>query len=75
MTERLWLPEWPDEVGAWWFYGKLPNETAKTLIITIVNKTANVPPQYFVFWNMNFWTEGQIEGKWLKIDMPKLPED
>lgn len=75
MPKRLWQTAWPAETGAWWFYGKLPHETAKTLVVVIVNKSVNSPPKYFAIWVMNFYFEGELEGKWLKIDMPKLPQD
>lgn len=70
-----WQSAWPTTKGAWWFYGRLPGEDFKTLIVVIVGATADTPPKYFAMWIMNFWLEGQIEGKWLKIETPVPPED
>jgi len=28
---RMWQAEWPAEEGAWWFCGRLPNETGRAL--------------------------------------------
>jgi len=41
----------------------------------IVKKTADTPPRYFGFWTGQFWFEGDVEGKWLRIEVPELPED
>ena len=47
-----WQKEFPQEDGAWWFFGVIPQETDKTLTIMVVRKTVNVPPQSFAFWNI-----------------------
>ena len=71
----MWQSEWPSDEGAWWFYGRLPDETRKTLVVAIVRKTADEPPVYFAYWTNHFWCEGEIEGRWLRIETPALPED
>jgi len=72
---KEWQTEWPAEEGAWWFFGRLPKETDKALVVVIVKKTADEQPKYFAFWTGQFWFEGDVVGKWLKIEVPKLPED
>ncbi|GAG80913.1 unnamed protein product [marine sediment metagenome] len=48
----------------------MPKETLKALVVVIVKKTADEQPKYFAFWAGQFWFEGDVEGKWLKIEVP-----
>jgi hypothetical protein len=71
----MWQKEWPAEEGAWWFYGMIPEVyREKSLVVMVVRKTADTPPKYFGFWNMHFLFEDSIQGQWLKIENPALPE-
>ena len=68
-----WQREFPDEDGAWWFFGTVPREVVKDLFVMMVHKTANNPPKPFAFWNGHMYLEDDIEGWWMKILTPNLP--
>lgn len=72
--KKTWQTEWPKTVGEWWFYGWQygDKQSPPRLHLVRVRKIQN---GFMIVGDGRFWyeSEGAI-GKWMKADMPKLPD-